>query len=83
MKMVKEKKAIVGLKELRENMETYITRVRKGESFTIVRRNEPVFRLTPADADESVWETVVDFTKIDPRGVPADDVLEVVRKLNG
>jgi hypothetical protein len=32
--------------------------------------------------EEAGWETVVDFTKIDPRGVPAEKVLAVLRRMN-
>ncbi|HUY05358.1 MAG TPA: type II toxin-antitoxin system prevent-host-death family antitoxin [Candidatus Paceibacterota bacterium] len=73
---------IIGLKELRENMETYISQVGKGKSFTVVRRSRPVFRVTPVDewGDEGVWETVVDFRDGDhPNGVPAEDVLKALR----
>ena len=76
------KKNIVGLKELRENMDIYISRVDKGESFTIVRRSRPVFRLTPVDEEEG-WETVIDFTKIEKGGVSAEKVLKAIRELNG
>lgn len=76
------KKNIVGLRELRENMDTYISRVDKGESFTIVRRSRPVFRLTPVDEEEG-WETVIDFTKIEKGGVSAEKVLRAIRELNG
>lgn len=77
------KKKIVGLKELRENMETYIARVKKGESITVVRRSTPIFRISPVDEEESGWETVIDFTKINPRGVRADDVLKAIKRLHG
>lgn len=78
-----KKNQVVGLKELRENMEQYIDRVNKGESITVLRRNVPIFRLSPVDEEELGWETVVDFTEINPRGVPAEDVLKALRKLNG
>jgi prevent-host-death family protein len=76
---------IVGLKELRENMEAYIGDVGKGRSFTVVRRSKPVFRVVPVDAwgDEGGWETIADFTEIDPRGVPAATVLRALEKLDG
>lgn len=75
-------KNIVGLKDLRENMEKYIKRVRKGESLTVVRRSEPVFRITPVDADdEAGWETVIDFTKIRKGGVPAEEVQVAIQKI--
>lgn len=82
--MPKKSTSIVGLKELREHMETYIGRVEKGRSFTVVRRSRPVFRVVPVDewGDEGSWETVVDFRKIDPRGVPATEVLKALRRLN-
>ncbi len=75
---------IAGLKDLRENMEKYIKRIRKGETITILRRNEPVFRITPVDTNQDdVWETVVDFTEINPNGVPAKDVLKTLEKMHG
>jgi prevent-host-death family protein len=76
----KERK-IIGLKELRENMETYIKRVDRGETITVVRRSTPLFKLTPVEDDETGWETVVDFTRINKRGVPIDDVLTALRHL--
>lgn len=70
------KNSVVGLKELRENMETYITRIQMGESVTVMRRNQPIFRLTPADTElESDWETVIDFTEINKNGVSAKALL--------
>ncbi len=75
-------KNIIGLKELRENMETYISRVAKGESFTVLRRNKPIFRLSPLDEEELGWESIIDFREINPRGVPANDVLKALRKIN-
>lgn len=79
-----KKNKTVGLKDLRENMEKYIKRVRKGESLTVLRRSEPVFRITPVDADDEVgWETVIDFTEINPNGVPAEDVLKTLQKMHG
>ena len=70
------KNAIIGLKELRENMDNYISQINKGRTFVVVRKSKPVFKLTPLDAwgDEGVWEKVVDFTKIKKRGLPLDNV---------
>jgi len=77
-------KNIVGLKELRENMDSYISGVQKGKSFIVVRRSQPIFRLTPVDiwGDAGVWETVVDLTKIKKSGVPLDDVIASLKRLN-
>ena len=74
------KNSIVGLKELRENMDNYISQVKKGRSFVVVRKSKPVFKLTPLDmwGDEGVWEKVIDFTKIKKGGVLLADVLSKV-----
>lgn len=65
------KNTIIGLKELRENMDSYISQVKKGRSFVVVKKSKPVFKLMPLDewGDEGVWEKVVDFTKIKKGGV--------------
>ena len=66
---------IVGLKELRNNTEDYIKKIRKGRSFIVVRRSKPVFKISPADDEVGAWETVIDFTKIKKGGVPAREIL--------
>ncbi|MFA6414825.1 MAG: type II toxin-antitoxin system prevent-host-death family antitoxin [Candidatus Paceibacterota bacterium] len=75
---------IIGLKDLRENMSTYIKHAEEGKSFTVVRRSRPIFKLVPVDewGDEGAWETVLDFRKINPRGVPVDDVIASLERLN-
>lgn len=79
------KTTIIGLKELRENTERYISAVKRGRSFTVIRRSKPIFRITPVDewGDEGVWETVIDFRDINERGVPISDVLHSLKKING
>jgi antitoxin (DNA-binding transcriptional repressor) of toxin-antitoxin stability system len=74
---------IVGLKELRENMNAFIDRVDKGESFTVIRRSQAVFQLSPVDSEVSGWESVIDFTELDERGVSARDILRSLKTLNG
>jgi len=73
---------IIGLKELRENTDSYISQVEKGRSFTVVRRSKPIFKMVPVDewGDEGKWKTLIDFTKINPRGVPVEEVLKALRK---
>ncbi|MCX6702531.1 MAG: type II toxin-antitoxin system prevent-host-death family antitoxin [Candidatus Wolfebacteria bacterium] len=66
---------IVGLKELRGNMESYVSEVKRGKSFVIVRRSKPVFRIGPIEEDSENWEAVVDFTKIKKGGVKLRDLL--------
>ncbi len=76
-------KNIIGLKELRENMESYIDRVAKGESITVLRRNKPIFRLSPLDEEVLGWESIIDFTEINPRGVSGKEILKRLKKING
>ena len=66
---------ILGLKELRENMQKYASLVEKGESFIIVKKSKPLFKISSLDEDDGLWETVVDFTKIRKGGIPADELL--------
>jgi prevent-host-death family protein len=71
--------SVVGLKELRANMETYIKRVEKGESLTVTRRSTPLFIISPVD-DEGKWETVIDFVKETGKGMPMDELLASLKK---
>lgn len=76
------KNTTVGLKELRQNMETYIAEVKRGKSFIVVRRSKPVLKLSSPNEDNGAWETVADFTSIKKDGLPARDVLKALRKIN-
>jgi len=69
------KNAIVGLKELRENLETYIKKVQKGQSFIVVRRSKPVFKISSLEEESERWETVADFTKVRRGGIPIAEIL--------
>jgi len=75
------KTQILGLKELRENMSKYVSQVKGGRSFVVVRKSKPIFKMVPPEAEER-WETVADFTKINKNGVSAQEVLKALRKLN-
>jgi len=67
--------SIVGLKELRENINTYIGAVKRGRSFIVVRKSKPVFKISSlAEADE-LWEPLIDFTKIKKGGVGLSQLL--------
>jgi antitoxin (DNA-binding transcriptional repressor) of toxin-antitoxin stability system len=52
-----EEFTIVGLKELRENMEVYITKVQQGGSFVVVRKSKVVFRIAPPNDGREKEET--------------------------
>ena len=84
MKITREKtEKIIGLKDLRENMEKHINSVKKGRSLVVVRRSKPIFKVVPVDelGDDGVWETVVDFTQIKEGGIPAEEVLKALRSM--
>ncbi len=79
------KTTIVGFKELREDADKYISQVKKGRSFVVVRRSKPIFKMTPVDewGDEGMWETVADFKKLFPHGVSAKRLLKALKAKNG
>lgn len=64
---------IVSLKELRAKVGEYANRVQKGETFIIMKRSEPLFKIAPVD--EGQWTTVVDFTKIRKGGIEIEELL--------
>lgn len=64
---------IIGLKELRENIDKYVKKVGMGNSLVVMRKSRPLFKITPVEEEE--WEEVVDFTKIKKGGVDINDVL--------
>jgi len=66
---------IVGLKELRENMEKYASLIKKGKSFIVVKRSKPLFKISSINEDDGLWETVIDFTKLRKGGIPAEELL--------
>lgn len=69
----KRKKSIIGLRELREDTGKVLEGVKKGNSFTVVRRSKPVFRITPVEEE---WEEAADLTKVRRGGVDIDDILK-------
>jgi prevent-host-death family protein len=65
----------IGLKELRENVEKYAKRVKKGESIIVLRRSVPLFKISPVEEKGEEWEEVIDFTKIKRGGVDIKEIL--------
>ena len=62
-------------------MQKYASLVQKGESFIVVKKSKPLFKLVSPESEEQ-WEMVADFTKINKNGIPAGEVLKALRKLN-
>lgn len=76
---------IIGLKDLRENTEEYIEKIKLGREFTVVRKSKPIFKIVPVDqwGDEGIWETVANFKELGENGVSAKTALRSLRKNNG
>lgn len=79
---IKQKTNMIGFKDLREHAEKYIKQVEKGQSFTVLRRSKPIFKISPVET-EDVWESIIDFTELDPEGVSASEILKKLKKING
>lgn len=75
---------LVGLKELRQNMDSYVRKVQKGQSFVVLKQSKPLFRIVPLDiwGDEGEWETLIDFTKIRKGGIAAEELLKRLKALD-
>jgi prevent-host-death family protein len=70
-----KKQSIVGLREFREKTSEYLKEIEKGKSFTVFRRSEPLFVVSPVENDEQ-WEEVIDFTKFKKGGVDIEEILK-------
>ena len=64
---------LIGLKEFRENVESYTAKVNLGQSFIVLKKSKPVFKISPVD--EGGWEEVVDLIKIRRGGVNIKDLI--------
>lgn len=71
---------LVNLKELRENVAKYANRVAKGDSFIVMKRSKPLFKISPIDEDG--WETIIDFTKFKKGGMPVDEVIRALKAID-
>ncbi len=50
---------IIGLRELRENMEVYIEKIQHGGSFVVVRKSKVVFRIEPVEEKSGELQRLV------------------------
>jgi antitoxin (DNA-binding transcriptional repressor) of toxin-antitoxin stability system len=67
---------IINLKNLRENMQEYAQKVKRGHSFVVFKKSKPLFKISPID--EEYWEEVIDFTKVKKGGI---DLKELLKRL--
>ncbi len=65
---------IIGLKEFRNNVDTYVKRINRGYKFVVLKRGRPVFEISPVGPN--AWEEVIDFTKIKKGGVDIQNLLK-------
>lgn len=54
-------------------MQKYVDKTAEGHSFVVIKQSKPIFKITPIE--EELWETVIDFTKIQKGGVDIDEIL--------
>lgn len=67
---------IIGLKDLRENLPAYAEKIHRGACFVVVKKSKPLFRISPIEDDDNIWEEVIDFTKIKKGGIGAKELLK-------
>ena len=71
---------IIALKDFRLNAQSYIDKVAKGESFVVVKRSRPAFRIDPI---EEQWETIADFSDLPGGGLKLDEFISRLDSLDG
>lgn len=78
-----KKQNIIGIKILRENMEKYISAVEKGETFLVMRKSTPVFKMAPVDewGDNGSWDNIADFKDMPLGGIPAKQFQELLKAI--
>lgn len=64
---------LIGLKEFRENVEAYTKKVNQGQTFVVLKKSKPIFKISPID--ESEWEEVLDLTKIKKGGINIHELI--------
>ena len=64
---------IIGLKDLRQNVDKYSKKIQKGESFIVMKRSLPLFKISPVN--EGTWEVLIDFTNIKKGGIDIEVLL--------
>ena len=67
---------LIGLKDFRENLPDYIKTIEGGHSYVVIKRSKPVFRISPVENDDEMWETVIDFTQLQRGGVNINEILK-------
>jgi hypothetical protein len=80
---------IINLKEFRLNTDHYISEVKKGNSFLVMKKSDQAFKVSPFEFEEidlkddgPDWKTLIDFTKLtkDGRGIDANELIVMLKK---
>ena len=66
---------IISLKDFRLNVQSYADKIKKGESFLVIKQSKPLFKVVSV-VEKGQWEEVVDFTKIKKGGVNISEILK-------
>lgn len=69
----------IGFRELRLETDEIIEAVNAGASYIVSRKSKPLFKIVPLE--EEVWDTVIDFTELSPKGVDINAVLHVMDEM--
>ncbi|GEM_PF-276771 len=73
---------IISVKDLRNNLQKYANRTKKGDSFLVIKQSKPLFQLMPIEEETTEeakgWKTLIDFTKIRKGGVSAKEVIRAL-----
>lgn len=69
---------IIALNDLRQKMPYYAEKVQKGQSFLVMKKSRPLFKISPVEdsMEDNKWEEIIDFTKIKKGGVDIDEILK-------
>lgn len=74
-------KNVVGLKEFRKNVDVWIKHVKHGNSVVVMKRSEPVFRVSPIE--EEVWEEIINPKELIPTAAQKKALARAEHNLSG
>ncbi len=74
-------KNIVGLKEFRKNVDVWIKYVKHGNSVVVLKRSEPVFKVSPVYED--LWEPITNPQEFTPTTAQKKALAKAEKNLKG
>ena len=77
---VKMNSQTIAIKKLRASLATIADEVEfRGKSFQVFRRSKPSFKIVPIDTETDEWETIVDFTTKDDKGISIEKAFDILK----